>query len=45
MRGRHGQAMNLYATGPLTPSVPVRVDYQLTVLGADLQQVVQPLKA
>lgn len=29
----------------MTPSVPVRVDYELTPLGADLQRVVQPLKA
>jgi DNA-binding HxlR family transcriptional regulator len=32
-------------TRTVTPSVPVRVDYQLTTLGADLQCVVQPLKA
>ena len=28
----------------VTPSVPVRVDYELTPLGRDLQHVVRPLK-
>jgi DNA-binding HxlR family transcriptional regulator len=31
-------------TRTLTPSVPVRVDYELTPLGRDLQRVVHPLK-
>lgn len=31
-------------TRTITASVPVRVDYELTPLGRDLQRVVQPLK-
>lgn len=32
-------------TRSVTPSVPVRVDYELTPLGHDLRLVVQPLKS
>jgi DNA-binding HxlR family transcriptional regulator len=34
-----------FLTRTVTPTVPIRVDYQLTPLGADLQEVVRPLKA